>query len=48
MDSDAPSSKVVYAKHAADDIPAHVVEHQDLPNRVAIFIENRRGDETLS
>lgn len=43
MDSHTPSSKIIDSQHTADDIPAHAIEYQDLPDRVAIFVQDRGG-----
>lgn len=36
-----PSSEIIDSKHAADNISAHIIEDQNLPDRVPIFIQNR-------
>lgn len=48
MNGHSPSSEIINSQHTADDIPAHAIEHQDLPDRIAIFIQDRSGlgDET--
>jgi hypothetical protein len=43
MDRDPPSAKVVHTKHAADDISSHAVEHQDLPDGIAILVQDWGG-----
>lgn len=43
MNSYAPCPEVIYPQDTADDIPAHIIEDQDLPYRVTIFIQNRSG-----
>lgn len=41
MDGNTPCAKVIHPKHATDDIAAHAIEDQDLPDGVAIFIQDR-------
>lgn len=43
MNSYAPCPEVIYPQDTADDIPAHFIEHQDFPDRVTIFIQDRSG-----
>jgi hypothetical protein len=43
MNSYAPCPKVVYPQYTADNISAHFIKHQDLPDRVTIFIQDRSG-----
>jgi hypothetical protein len=43
VNSHSPSSEIINSQHTADDIPAHAIEHQDLPDRIAIFIQDRGG-----
>lgn len=47
MNSNSPCPKVIDPQYTADNIPAHAIEDQDFPNRVAIFIQDggRVGDE---
>lgn len=41
MDGYPPSSEIIDTQYTADNIPAQVVKHQHLPDRVAIFVEYR-------
>jgi hypothetical protein len=43
MNGHSPSSEIVDSQDTADDIPAHAIEHQDLPDWVAIFVQDRSG-----
>lgn len=43
MDGDSPCAEVIDPQHAADDIAAHAVKDQDLPDGVAIFIQDGSG-----
>jgi hypothetical protein len=43
MNGYAPCTEVIYSQDTADNIPAHFIEHQDLPDRVAIFVQDRGG-----
>lgn len=49
MDRDSPCSEVIDSKHATNDISSHIIEDQDLPNRVAILVQyrSRDGDKTV-
>lgn len=40
MHGDAHGAQVAHAQHTADDIPAEVVEDEDLPDGVAVGIED--------
>jgi hypothetical protein len=48
MDGHAPGAKIVDSQYTADDVPAHTIKHQDLPDRITILIQDRRrvGDKT--
>lgn len=41
MNSNTPCSQVINSENTANDISTHIIEHQDFPNRVAIFIQDR-------
>lgn len=41
MNSDPPCSEVIDAQYTAYDIPSHVIKDKDLPDGVAIFIQDR-------
>ena len=43
MDGDAPGTQVVDPQHAADDVAAQVVKDEDLPDGLAIVVEDRGG-----
>lgn len=43
MNRDTPRSEVVNPQHTADDVSAHVVEHKDLPYRLAILVQYGGG-----
>lgn len=47
MDGDSPRSEVIDPQDTADDISAHGIEDQDLPDRISIFIQygSTLGDE---
>jgi hypothetical protein len=47
MNCYSPGSEIIDSEHAADNIPAHVVKDQDLPDRVAIFVEDGGRNEAL-
>lgn len=47
MNCDSPSSEVIDPQHAADDISSHIIKHQDLPDRIAILVQYRGGNEAL-
>jgi hypothetical protein len=40
---DAPSSKIVDAKHAAYDISPQIVKHQDFPYWISVFVQDWGG-----
>lgn len=46
MDSNSPSSEVIDPQHAADNVSAHAIKDQDLPNGITIFVQDGCGDET--
>jgi len=43
MDGDSPCAEVIDSQDAADDIAAHAIEDQELPDGVAIFIQDGSG-----
>lgn len=43
MNGHPPSSKIVDSQDTADDIPAHTIKHQDLPDWITIFIQDWSG-----
>lgn len=43
MNCDSPRSEVIDTQYTADDVPAHAIEDEDLPDRIAIFIQDRGG-----
>lgn len=43
MNGHSPSSEIIDPQDTANDIPAHGIEHQDLPDWVAIFIQDWSG-----
>ena len=40
MYGDSPASKVVYPQNAGDDIPSHIIEHQNFPYWLAVLVED--------
>jgi hypothetical protein len=40
MYGDSPGSKVVYPQNAGDDIPSHIIEHQNFPYWLAVLVED--------
>jgi hypothetical protein len=43
MNSYAPCPEVINSQDTADDIATHFIEHQDFPDWVTIFIQDRSG-----
>lgn len=43
MDCDSPCAEVINAQYTADDIPSHAIKDENLPDGVAIFIQDRGG-----
>jgi hypothetical protein len=43
MDCDSPCAEVIDAQYTADDIPSHAIKDKNLPDGVAIFIQDRGG-----
>lgn len=43
MNGYAPCTQVINSQDTADDISAHVIEHQNLPDWIAIFVQYRGG-----
>jgi hypothetical protein len=43
MNGNSPCTEVIDAQYAADDIAAHAIKDQDLPDGIAIFIQDRGG-----
>lgn len=48
MDGHTPGAKIIDSQYTADDVPAHAIKHQDLPDWITILIQDRRrvGDKT--
>lgn len=43
VNSNPPRSQIIDSQDTADNITPHAVEYQDLPNRIAILIQDRGG-----
>lgn len=43
VDSDSPGSEIIDSQYAANNVSAHAIENQNLPDGIAIFIQNGCG-----
>lgn len=43
MNGYAPCTEIINPQDAADDITAHIIEYQNLPDWIAIFVQYRGG-----
>lgn len=50
VDGNAPCAEVIDSQNTTDNISAHFIKHENLPNGIAIFIQDRSGmrDKTAS
>jgi hypothetical protein len=43
VNSNTPRSEIIDSENTADNVTAHGIEYQDLPDRIAILIQDRGG-----
>ena len=47
MNSNTPSPKVIDSEYATNNVPSHIIKHQNFPDWVAVLVQNGGRDEAL-